>query len=90
MQINLYKKKYKVKHIKKIKNYTGKVQFGVYGIKTMESSIFLSQELEVVRRMISRITKRFSKVLIRVFFCQPVTKKPLKSRMGKGVGVIKY
>jgi large subunit ribosomal protein L16 len=90
MRIKIYKKKYKIKHIKKTNNYTGNIQFGTYGLKAMESSIFLSQELEAIRRMVSRLTKRLSKVLIRVFFSQPITKKPLKSRMGKGVGVLKY
>ena len=89
MRINIYKKKHKIKTNGLTKNYTGNVQFGFYGIKTVEPGILLSQEIEMMRRVISRIAKRTSKIIIRVFFSQPVTKKPLKSRMGKGVGIIK-
>jgi large subunit ribosomal protein L16 len=73
-----------------IKHYSGNIQFGLYGIKAIESGILLTQEIEAIRRVISRMTKRTGKLLIRIFFCQPITKKPLKSRMGKGVGVIKF
>ena len=90
MQINIYKKKHKIKKISLVKNYAGNIQFGFYGIKSLESGILLTQEVETIRRTISRITKRDCKVLIRVFFSHPITKKPLKSRMGKGVGVIKF
>jgi len=90
MQINIYKKKHKIKKISLVKNYAGNIQFGFYGIKSLESGILLTQEVETIRRTISRITKRACKVLIRVFFSHPITKKPLKSRMGKGVGVIKF
>lgn len=89
MAINIYKKKHK-KKIGLIKNYIGSIQLGVYGIKTIESGILLTQEIEAIRRIISRLTKRTGKLIIRIFFCQPITKKPLKSRMGKGVGIIKF
>jgi large subunit ribosomal protein L16 len=90
MRINIYKKKHKIKKISLVKNYAGNIQFGFYGIKSLESGILLTQEVETIRRTISKITKRAGKVLIRVFFSQPITKKPLKSRMGKGVGIIKF
>jgi len=90
MRINIYKKKHKKKISGLIKNYLGSIKFGVYGIKVLESGILLTEEVETIRRVVSRITKRLSKFIIRVFFFQPITKKPLKSRMGKGVGVIKF
>jgi large subunit ribosomal protein L16 len=89
MRINIYKKKHKIKTSGLTKNYSGNVQFGFYGIKTVAPGILLAQEIEMMRRVISRIAKRTSVIIIRVFFSQPVTKKPLKSRMGKGVGIIK-
>ena len=90
MLINIYKKKHQLKKISLAKKYAGNIQFGFYGIKSLESGILLTNEVETIRRIISRITKRTCKVLIRVFFSQPITKKPLKSRMGKGVGIIKF
>lgn len=88
--INIYKKKHKKKKLGLIKNYLGSIKFGLYGIKATESGILLTQEIESIRRIVSRITKRTAKLFIRIFFCQPITKKPLKSRMGKGVGIIKF
>ena len=35
MRINIYKKKHKIKTNGLTKNYTGNVQFGFYGIKTV-------------------------------------------------------
>jgi len=90
MAINIYKKKHKKKKVGLIKNYLGSIKFGLYGIKAIESGILLTQEIEAIRRIVSRITKRTGKLFIRIFFCQPITKKPLKSRMGKGVGLIKF
>jgi|688.fasta_scaffold2465228_1 large subunit ribosomal protein L16 len=90
MPINIYKKKHKIKKISLVTNYVGNIQFGFYGIKSLESGILLTQEVETIRRIIARITKRTCKIVIRVFFSQPITKKPLKSRMGKGVGIIKF
>jgi len=86
MQINIYKKKHKKKKIRRVTSYAGNIKFGFYGFKIIENGIILSEEVEVIRRIIARITKRSSKIFIRIFFCQPITKKPLKSRMGKGVG----
>jgi len=62
MKTNLYKKKHKKKYLVKARNYLGNVQFGIYGIKAIEPGFLLFKELEVVRRVISRLTKRVSKV----------------------------
>lgn len=89
MKTNLYKKKHKKKYLSVARNYLGNVQFGIYGIKAIEPGFLLFKELEVARRLISRLTKRVSKVWLRVFFIHPLTKKSIKSRMGKGVGSVK-
>jgi len=89
MLVNLYRKKYKKKLRNGINKFLGQIQFGFYGVFALESGVLLENQLEVVRRILSRLTKRLSKIFIRISFFQPLTKKPLKSRMGKGVGVIK-
>ena len=68
----------------------GSIKFGIYGIKSICSGFLLIEELETLRKIITRITKRIITILIRVFFHLPITIKPLKSRMGKGVGLIKF
>lgn len=90
MRITIYKKKHKIKNFGIVKNYSGNIQFGLYGIKIIESGILLIEEIETIRRVVSRVTKRVGKIIIRIFFSQPLTQKPLKSRMGKGVGAIKF
>lgn len=89
MLISLYKKKHKKNKINGINKFLGDIQFGFYGIFAVESAILLNYQLETVRRIISRVTKRIGKVFLRIKFVQPMTQKPLKSRMGKGIGNIK-
>jgi large subunit ribosomal protein L16 len=89
MLIPIYKKKHKQINVKGTGKFLNKIKFGFYGIRTLEKGILLVKQLETIRLFVSRISKRVSKIFIRVFFIQPLTKKPLKSRMGKGVGIIK-
>jgi large subunit ribosomal protein L16 len=89
MVIPIYRKKHKVSKIKGLNRFLNKVVFGFYGIRSLEAGILLVKHLEMIRLLVSRISKRVSKVFIRIFFLQPMTKRPLKSRMGKGIGVIK-
>lgn len=62
------------------------VIFGYYGIKVVKFTVVYSKQLEVIRRLISRIGKRKIIIFFRIFFYHPRTKKPLNSRMGKGIG----
>ena len=89
MQIVKYKKQYKKKFNTVKTEFLGTVQVGSYGLKAISSGFLTAKQLETARRVIARITKRTGKILIRVFFNQPLTKKPLLTRMGKGSGPIK-
>ena len=85
-----YKKKHKIKKIKTVNNKAnGELNFGVFGLKTLEACVLSEKQVETVRRVIAQCTRRVSKVKIRVFFQHPITKKSLQSRMGKGSGAIK-
>ena len=90
MVIPLYRKKHKKTKIKGVSKFLNKVFFGFYGIRSLDSGKLLMNHLEMLRLLVSRVSKRVSKIFIRIFFIQPLTRKPLKSRMGKGVGVIKF
>jgi ribosomal protein L16/L10AE len=46
------------------------------------------EQLETIKKVISRITKRMGKIFINVVCNHPLTKKSLLSRMGKGSGGI--
>ena len=89
MKTNKYKKYHKIKKIyKKQRSNLIFMSKGFYGLKVLESGLITPKQLETVRRVIVKLTKRTSKILINIFFNQPLTKKPLLSRMGKGSGSI--
>jgi len=89
MIIIKYKKQYKKKKIINIKKkFIGLLQYGFFGLQAKTSGILDIKQLENIRRIFIKISKRTAKIFIRVFFEKPKTAKPLLSRMGKGVGNI--
>lgn len=90
MEIIKYKKKHKKKiFLNSLTKFLGSIHYGYFGIKAVSSGILTIKQVETVRRIFVRITKRTGKLFIRVYFQQPLTGKALMSRMGKGVGSIK-
>jgi large subunit ribosomal protein L16 len=81
----LFKKIYK----KKIKNIKfNSVKIGIVAIRALESGRLTPKQLESIRRIVVRLTKRAGKFWLRVFVDQPLLKKSKGSRMGKGAGNI--
>lgn len=81
----VFKKVYK----KKIKNIKfNSIKIGIIGIRACESGRLTPKQLEAIRRVVVRITKRTGKFWLRVFVDQPLVKKSKGSRMGKGAGGI--
>jgi large subunit ribosomal protein L16 len=76
------------KKIKILKGFLSTIKFGSCGLKALDYGYLNGKQLEIARRVISRITKRLGKIILRIFFFQSLTKKPLLSRMGKGSGVV--
>jgi large subunit ribosomal protein L16 len=62
------------------------VEFGDYGMQTLDRGRLTNQQIEACRVAINRYFKRRGKVWIRIFPDKPVTKKPAETRMGKGKG----
>jgi large subunit ribosomal protein L16 len=62
------------------------VQFGDYGIKSLEAGWITNRQIEAARIAMTRKIKRGGKVWINVFPDKPYTKKPAETRMGKGKG----
>lgn len=87
MEVKKYKKYHKKKNILKLEQHILSIpKQGFYGLKSLECGVITPQQLEASRRLISRITKRSGKIIIKVKFDHPLTRKPLLSRMGKGSG----
>src|SRR5919202_492800 len=62
------------------------VQFGDYGLKSLESAWITNLQIEAARIAMTRKIKRGGKVWINVFPDKPVTAKPAETRMGSGKG----
>jgi large subunit ribosomal protein L16 len=62
------------------------IDFGSYGIKSMDSAWITNRQIEAARIAINRFMKREGQVWIRIFPDKPITKKPAEVRMGKGKG----
>ncbi|HHP7238752.1 50S ribosomal protein L16 [Longibacter sp.] len=67
-----------------------RVNFGDFGLKSLEHGQITSRQIESARVAINRYMKRAGKVWIRIFPDKPVTKKPAETRMGKGKGAPEF
>ena len=63
-----------------------KLDFGDFGLQTLEAAHVSGQQLEAVRVAVNRHLQRKGKVWLRIFPDKPITSKPLEVRMGKGKG----
>jgi large subunit ribosomal protein L16 len=62
------------------------VQFGEYGLKSLDAAWITDRQIEAARIAMTRKIKRGGKVWINMFPDKPVTKKPAETRMGSGKG----
>src|SRR6266850_4289775 len=62
------------------------VQFGDYGLKSLEAGWLTNRQIEAARIAMTRKIKRGGKVWINIFPDKPVTQKPAETRMGSGKG----
>ena len=66
------------------------LNFGSYGLKSLEPSRVTARQIEAARRAMTRYMKRAGRVWIRIFPDVPVSKKPTEVRMGKGKGSVEF
>ena len=64
------------------------LQYGKYGLKSLEMGRISAKTIEAVRRVITRQFKRNGVLWIRIFPDVPVSNKPAEMRMGKGKGAV--
>jgi large subunit ribosomal protein L16 len=66
------------------------LNFGTFGLKSLDAERVTSRQIEAARRATTRHMKRAGRVWIRIFPDVPVSKKPVEVRMGKGKGTPEF
>ncbi len=67
-----------------------RIEFGSFGLKSMEPKWITARQIESARIAVTRYLKREGQVWIRIFPDKPITKKPAEVRMGKSKGAPEY
>jgi len=63
-----------------------KVEFGDFGLQSLDQGRVTSRHIEAGRIAATHYLQREGRVYIRVFPHKPISAKPLETRMGKGKG----
>lgn len=66
------------------------VTYGDFGLQALEPAWITSNQIEAARVAMTRYTKRFGQVWIKIFPDKPITEKPAETRMGSGKGSPEY
>lgn len=66
------------------------LDFGEFGLKSLECNWVTAREIEAARRALTRYIRRGGQVWIRVFPDHAVTKQPAETRMGGGKGALDH
>lgn len=66
------------------------LNFGSYGLKTITHGWIKDREIEAVRVIFARATRKAGKFWTRIFPDKPYTKKPPEVTMGAGKGDVAY
>lgn len=66
------------------------VEFGEYGMQSLDRGWITGQQIEACRVAITRFFSRKGQVWIRIFPDKPVSKKPAETRMGTGKGAPEF
>ncbi len=87
----------KVKHRKRFKgrskgieNRGTKLNFGDFGLKSLEARWITSRQIEAARRAAIRYFKKKGKLWIRIFPDKPITRKGTEVPMGQGKGAVDH
>ena len=67
-----------------------KIDFGEFGLVSLEPFLLTNRQIEAARVALNRKIKRGGKLWIRVFPDKPYSKKPAEVRMGGGKGAPEY
>ena len=81
--------KYRKQHRPSLKGNAqrgNKVNYGEYGLQSLDAAWVTNHQIEAARIAINRYIKRGGKLWIKIFPDRPITTKPAETRMGKGKG----
>ena len=67
-----------------------RLNFGSFGLKSLSQGWIKDREIEAVRVIFARATRKAGKFWIRIFPDKPFTKKPPEVTMGAGKGDVAY
>lgn len=67
-----------------------KLNFGTFGLKSMQAGWIKDRQIESARVVMARATRKNGKFWIRIFPDKPFTKKPPEVTMGAGKGDVAY
>lgn len=67
-----------------------RVVFGSHGLQALGATWMTGNQIEAVRRVLTRYTKKGGRVWIRIFTDRPVTQKPPEVTMGGGKGAVDH
>jgi large subunit ribosomal protein L16 len=76
--------------LKGIATRGNRVEFGDYGLQSMDYAWLTGRQIEAGRVAANRATDNQARVWIRVFPHKPVSAKPAEVRMGTGKGEVEY
>lgn len=66
------------------------LDFGSFGLKTLEPGWITSRQIEAARKAMVRMTKKGGKLWIRIFPDKPITTKGVEIPMGGGKGAVDH
>ena len=66
----------------------GTMNFGEFGLKSLEPAWISARQIESARRAITRHLRRGGQIWIRIFPDKPITHKPQETRQGGGKGAV--
>lgn len=87
------KMKYRKAHRGRMKGIAHRgtnLDFGEFGLKSLERNRVSAREIEAARRAMTRYIRRGGQVWIRIFPDHPITKQPAETRMGGGKGALDH
>lgn len=85
--------KYRKQHKGRVKGETKggfALNFGAFGLKTLEPGRLTARQIEAARKAIIKPIRRIGRMWIRIFPDVPVSMKPAEVRMGSGKGSPEY
>jgi len=81
-----YRKEQRDRGFKGVETRVTDLDFGSFGLKSLESKWITEQQIEAARRIILKYLKKGGKLWIRIFPQKPITSKGVEFSMGGGKG----